>query len=115
MSVTNLDPEPYHCDRHGGRWGDDQTCYTCVDEHGDTRPTHDGSLCVYDPRPEFDVRNNPLLEIFADLVAHNDGAESLAVLAERFLGEHEHYVELSSVPERQYAEEVLERIVAASV
>lgn len=93
MTITNLDPKPW--EREGVR------CDFLRMQSG----------WVRDPRPEFDVRGNPLLEIFAE---YNDGTEPVAVLAERFLAEHERYVELSSIPERQYAEEVLERIIEAS-
>ena len=28
------------CDRHGGPWGDDETCPQCTTDTGDVRPTH---------------------------------------------------------------------------
>lgn len=45
LSETGVAPsgEPRTCPRHGGPWGGDETCSTCVDADGDPRP--------YDPAP----------------------------------------------------------------
>ena len=38
------------CPRHGGAWGEDVTCFECVDVNGDARPdpepTHQVRLCL---------------------------------------------------------------------
>lgn len=93
-AITNLDPTPYVVDG-------ELPNRTNSPKHGD----------VYFPRREFDVRNNPILEAFAVLKPHI--TESDAVFAERFLGYLDLYAEDVSVPERQYAEEVLERIAVS--
>jgi hypothetical protein len=111
--TTNLDPTPYRCDRHGGRWGDDETCYTCVDERGVTRPLHDGSLCVYDPRPEFDVADNPILEAVSDFEFPADELASLDL--DRGGDDRWFWLSQGATPEEiDHARTVLERIVEAS-